>query len=339
MPVVIIPPATRRTDRLICREAAPAMRQRGRVMLLSFDGQQARFAALNPQFAGPDFRDSAQHYLERADKARAYDARVAARDLAFQDEDTARDAAFRLVKPLYYAVGQVWPETTTKRKRLQAFGRNYYEAGRTSASALLELLNLAVPAAQDTANAALLAGKGWGAPELTALLMARTTLQTAHETAGRQVGLSGEEAEAYYGAQNDFYWFLQQLNEAADVLFDDEPKLLQEFQLTAGAPDRLQFSVGPGQTKVLPHAPLAPDRVLRCSVRGPQPDPLRPEARIWLDFLPVEEAEVEHRVALEPTAPYRTQKVKAADLGSPGPLLAVQNLTDQDVVVRITFGD
>lgn len=340
MPISIAPPDTLPADRLIAQEPAPAMRQRGRVMLATYEANQAAFAGLNPMFAGSEFSDSARAALQTADGASAYDARVAARDLAFQAEDTAINATFRLLKPLYYAVGQAWPTASEKKTRLHAFGQKYYEAGRRSAGPLLELLNLAIPAAQDSNNADALKVKGWGDSQLNALTTARAALQAAHETAGRQTGLSGEQAIAYYRAQNNFYWFLQQLNDAADVLFADpaDAALEKQFRLTPGAPERLQFTLAPGQTKVLHHEPFGPDRVLRCSVQAAQPDPLTPDARLWLDFLPVEGAPVERRVALLPTEAFHTQKVKVSELGDPGPLLAIQNLTSADARVTITVG-
>ena len=339
--VVIIPPTTLPADRLLGREPAPAMRQRGRVMLLSYGAQQPAFAGLNPQFNGPTFLDTAKTYLALADAASADDARAAARDLAFQAQDTAHAAAFRLLRPLYYAIGQAWPVAAEKKAYFKSFGNAYYEAARANTGPLLELLNLAVPAAQDATTATALTAKGWGTAQLTALDGARAALQTAHENAGRQTGLSGEQAVAYYRAQNNFYWFLQQLNDAADVLFADaaDEALEKEFRLGPASPERYQFTLKPGQTKALAHAPFSPDRVLRCTVKGAAPDPLTPTARLWLDFLPVEDAPVEQRVALVPTAPYQTQRVPVSALGDPGPLLAVHNLTDADAIVSITIGD
>ena len=338
MPTPITPPADRPTNRLISSETAPETRQRGRVMLLSYEAHQADFTGLNPLFAGVNFGTSARGYLKTADDASAYDTRAAARDQAFQAEDVTRDTAFRLLKPLYYAIGQAWPKANEKKTYLQAFGQKYYEPGRRTAGPLLELLNLALPAALEADNATALAAHGWGPAQYAALDAARVLLQKAHETAGRQTGLSGEQAIAYYRAQNEFYWFMQELNEAADVLYADEPAVEKEFRLGPAAPDRLRYTLKPGQTKALAHAPLGPDRVLRCTVKGAKPDPLTPNARLWLDFLPVEGADVERRVALEPTAPYQTQKVKVSELGDPGPLLAVENLTDEDATVVITVG-
>ena len=323
------------------REPAPAARQRGRVMLISYEAQQPAFAGLNPKFDGPDFLVSAQAYLAEADAASANDARAAARDLAFQAQTVVHAEAFRLIKPLYYAIGQAWANKAEVKAHLKAFGKAHYEDARDTTVPLLELLNLAIPAAQDPTTAAALAAKGWGAPQLATLDAARVALQKAHEDAGRQVGLSGEQAVAYYRAQNNFYWFMQQLNEAADVLYTDpaDAPLEKQFRLGPAAPERFQFTLKPGQTKAVAHGPLSPDRVLRCTVKVAQPDAVQPTARLWLDFLPVEGAEVEQRVALLPTAPYQTQKVLVSALGDPGPLLAVQNLTAADAVVSITVGE
>ena len=86
-------------------------------------------------------------------------------------------------------------------------------------------------------------------------------------------------------------------------------------------------------------AVLAPTRELRFSVQAAPPDPLKPDARLWVDFLPGEEAPVEHRRFLEPTLKFKTQKILASALGEAGPWLAVENLTDQDAVVKGVVGE
>ena len=334
-------------DRLIfSRESAPKMRLRLGTIDLNFGVHQADFAALNPVFAGPDFVAGLSLAAEAATKVKDYETREAA------DQNTSHSAQDALVacrprcQALFYAVKMTWPLTgpggkATQQARLQAFGQDKYDVAREQPARMVALIEQAALAYATPGYAAALAPTGWLAvPQQKGLTDAAQLLRDAAAVHGRQGGANAEDATAYYLAQNRLYWFGQQLSEAAEIIYADQPELRDQFRLSPTGPERFAFTLKAGQRKAVHlSAVLAPTRELRFSVQAAPPDPLKPDARLWVDFLPGEEAPVEHRRFLEPTLKFKTQKILASALGEAGPWLAVENLTDQDAVVKGVVGE
>ena len=334
-------------DRLLTHESAAAMRERLRVMGLSFADHQAAFAELNPYFGGPDFLAGLQVAAEYATKQKDHDTRVAAGMGATQAELAALADCRRRCQALFYAIRQTWPATTpfekaTQETHLKAFGQPKYAAAREQPARLVALIEQAALAFQELppADATQLAAKGWAALQQTALVTSGAALAGAGATQGHQSGVNAGEAAAYYLAQNQLYWFGQQLSEAAELVFADEPKTRDLFRVTPTGPERFTMTLKPGQRKAVHlDSLLAPTRVLRFSVQAAPLDLAKSAARLWVDFLPAEDAPVEQRVYLEPTLKGQTQKLVAGALGEAGPWLAIENLTDTEAVVKGVVGE
>ena len=342
MPVV--PPATLPNDRpLFFRESAPLMRERLRVMGLNFGPLQSKFAELNPLFDGPEFAAGLALAADAATKVKDFDTRVAARMETTHSEDDALAACRPRCQALFYAVRQAWPATAPHGKaaqeaKLKEFGQDKYAAAREQPARMVALIEQASLAVAD--HTATLAAHGWGAPQQAALVAAGQALSAASAVQGHQGGLNATEAGAYYLAQNQLYWFGQQLSEAADIAFADEPALRDQFRLSPAGPERFTMTLKPGQRKAVHlHAVLAPTRELRFRVQAAAPDVAHPTARVWVDFLPAEDAPLEQRYFLAPTLKGQTQKVLASALGEAGPWLGIENLTDTVAVVLGTVGE
>ncbi|MBC7447987.1 MAG: hypothetical protein H7330_07995 [Hymenobacteraceae bacterium] len=345
MPVT--PPTTLPSSHLLfSRESAPAMRERLRVLALNFSTHQSAFAGLNPLFAGPGFGAGLTQAVKNAEQVRDFDSRVAAGQQATNTEAEALAACRPRCQGLFYAVRQAWPATgpggkATQGARLKEFGQDKYAAAREVPAQMAALIEQAALAYTTPGYAAALAAVGWLAdPQQKALTAAAQTLRNAAAQQGRQSGVNAEDAGTYYLAQNQLYWFGQQLSEAAELVFADEPAVRTQFRLSPEGPEEFQMTLKPGQRKAVHlSAVLSPTRVLRFRVRAVAPDPLNADARLWVDFLPAEDAPVEHRRFLEATPKGKTQQLTAAELGEAGPWLAIENLTAEEAVVTVVVGE
>ncbi len=344
MPVA--PPTTLPSNRALYRESAPAMRERLRVLALNFPSHQSAFAALNPLFVGAGFGAGLALAAKNAEQVRDFDSRVAAGQQATYAEADALAACRPRCQGLFYAVRQAWPATgpggkATQAARLKEFGQDKYAVAREVPAQMAALIEQAALAYATPGYAAALAAVGWLAdPQQKALTTAAQTLRNAAAQQGRQSGVNAEDAGTYYLAQNQLYWFGQQLSEAAELVFAEEPALRAQFRLSPEGPEEFQMTLKPGQRKAVHlSAVLAPTRVLRFRVRAAAPDPKNPDARLWVDFLPAEDAPVEHRRFLEPTLKGKSQQLTAAELGEAGPWLALENLTAEEAVVVGVVGE
>ncbi|GAB5466146.1 MAG: hypothetical protein Kapaf2KO_15820 [Candidatus Kapaibacteriales bacterium] len=202
------------------------MLQRAQVFHNNFVADQAAFVADFPHLATP-FETEFQAAIDAADaipSGAEVDAEIA--DVTF-DLNEQLPLGRKALQKLYTYVELAWP----KGNKNNSFGRNKYEKARNSQLKMKELLEQAHRQAEVATNKTALLAAGYTQAAIDELQTIETAIDTLN--AQQEDMLAGRFEKTYnrITAYNTVWGFMQQINKASKVTFEDNLAKIEMYLL------------------------------------------------------------------------------------------------------------